>query len=82
MGSVYPPLSRMRELSLSVATSVANASYTSGITSSPRPKDVREHLADLMHQPYYSKLNSVLNMKAPTPMKIQETKTFILSGFT
>ncbi len=52
-GSLYPPLSRIRELSLSVATSVADVAYTKGLTSSPRPEDLRGHLADLMYQPYY-----------------------------
>ena len=51
--ALYPPLSRIRELSLSVATSVADAAYTSGLTSSPRPNDLRAHLANLMYQPYY-----------------------------
>jgi malate dehydrogenase (oxaloacetate-decarboxylating)(NADP+) len=52
-GALYPPLNRIRELSLSVAASVANVAYASGIASSPRPKDLRGHLADLMYQPYY-----------------------------
>ena len=52
-GALYPPLNRIRELSLSVATRVAEAAYTGGIASSVRPKDLRRHLADLMYQPYY-----------------------------
>ena len=52
-GSLYPPLSRIRELSLSVATSVAAVAYEQGITNSQRPEDLRQHLADLMYQPYY-----------------------------
>jgi malate dehydrogenase (oxaloacetate-decarboxylating)(NADP+) len=53
MGSLYPPLSRIRELSLSVATSVAHVAYAAGIASLRRPDDLREHLADMMYQPYY-----------------------------
>jgi malate dehydrogenase (oxaloacetate-decarboxylating)(NADP+) len=52
-GSLYPPLNRIRELSLSVATRVANAAYADGIVSAPRPKDLRRHLTALMYQPYY-----------------------------
>ena len=52
-GALYPPLSRIRELSLSVATGVADAAHTAGITRSPRPEDQRAHLAELMYQPYY-----------------------------
>ena len=52
-GALYPALSRIRELSLSVATSVANVAYENGITTSPRPKDLRKQLADLMYEPYY-----------------------------
>lgn len=53
MGSIYPPLSRIRELSLSVATSVATVAYASGHAGYPVPGDVRAHLADLMYEPYY-----------------------------
>ena len=52
-GALYPPLSRIRELSLSVATSVADAAHTAGITRSPRPEDQRAYLDELMYQPYY-----------------------------
>ena len=52
-GSVYPPLSRIRDLSLSVATSVAEVGYATGIASLRRPDDLRAHLAGSMYQPYY-----------------------------
>ena len=52
-GALYPPLSRIRELSLSVATGVADAAHTAGITRSPRPEDQRAYLDELMYQPYY-----------------------------
>ena len=52
-GALYPALSRIRELSLSVATSVADVAYASEITSSPHPMDLRGHLANLMYEPYY-----------------------------
>jgi len=53
MGLVYPSLSRIRALSLSVATRVAHAAYAAGVTRSERPKDLRKHLADQMYEPYY-----------------------------
>jgi len=53
MGSVYPPLRRIRDLSLSVATSVADSAYRSGVARLSRPDDLRHHLASLMYQPYY-----------------------------
>lgn len=52
-GSVYPPLDRIRQLSLSVATSVADSAYGSGVAHLPRPNDLRRHLASMMYQPYY-----------------------------
>jgi malate dehydrogenase (oxaloacetate-decarboxylating)(NADP+) len=52
-GSVYPPLGRIRDLSLSVATSVADSAYRSGVARLSRPDDLRHHLASLMYQPYY-----------------------------
>jgi malate dehydrogenase (oxaloacetate-decarboxylating)(NADP+) len=53
MGSVYPPLNRIRDLSLSVATSVADTAYESGLATLPRPDDLRQHLADFMYAPHY-----------------------------
>ncbi len=53
MGSVYPPLNRIRDLSLSVATSVAEAAYESGLARLPRPDDLRQYLADFMYAPEY-----------------------------
>jgi len=52
-GSVYPPLRRIRELSLSVAVHVAESAYGCGVARVPRPDDLRAHLANLMYEPYY-----------------------------
>ena len=52
-GSIYPPLSRIRDLSLSVATRVAEVGYATRNARFPRPDDLKAHLADSMYQPYY-----------------------------
>jgi malate dehydrogenase (oxaloacetate-decarboxylating)(NADP+) len=52
-GSVYPPLRRIRELSLSIALRVAESAYSCGVARLSRPEDLRAHLANLMYEPYY-----------------------------
>ena len=52
-GALYPALNRIREISLSVAVSVADSAYRSGVASSTKPRELRNHLAELMYQPNY-----------------------------
>jgi malate dehydrogenase (oxaloacetate-decarboxylating)(NADP+) len=52
-GRLYPPLPRIREVSLSVAVAVAEAAYRHGLAVVPRPDDLRAHIASLMYEPVY-----------------------------
>lgn len=47
-GSLYPPLARIREVSLAIATAVATIAWDEGLATRPRPADVREHLRGRM----------------------------------
>ncbi len=53
VGRVYPALSRLREVSLEIATTVATVAWDRGLTQKPRPPDVRRYVAKTMYQPIY-----------------------------
>ena len=52
-GSLYPPLGRIREISLDIATAVANVAYDAGLAAEPRPDDLRAFIAGQMYSPAY-----------------------------
>jgi malate dehydrogenase (oxaloacetate-decarboxylating)(NADP+) len=52
-GSLFPPLDRIREISASIATAVAEIAYARGLASEPRPADLRGGIERLMYVPTY-----------------------------
>jgi malate dehydrogenase (oxaloacetate-decarboxylating)(NADP+) len=52
-GAVYPPLGRVRAVSLSIAVAVAEAAYRDSVARLPRPDSLEAHLASLMYDPTY-----------------------------
>jgi malate dehydrogenase (oxaloacetate-decarboxylating)(NADP+) len=52
-GRVYPPLPRIRQVSLDVAVAVAELAYANGLAIKPRPEDLVEHIRSLMFEPVY-----------------------------
>lgn len=52
-GSIYPPLSNIRSLSLSIAVALAEAAYEQGLASVPRPDNLEIAIADYMYDPHY-----------------------------
>ncbi len=52
-GAVYPPLERIRAVSLAIATAVAEAAYAEGVAQLPRPASLEDHLRGLMYDPTY-----------------------------
>jgi malate dehydrogenase (oxaloacetate-decarboxylating)(NADP+) len=52
-GRIYPPLSRIREVSASIALAVAEVAYRDGLAMSPRPSDLLGYLKSQMYQPVY-----------------------------
>jgi len=53
VGRVFPALSRIREVSLEIATAVAEVAWKRGLTDRPRPADPRSYVASTMYQPIY-----------------------------
>ena len=53
-GSLYPALSRIREVSAAIAAAVAESAYASGLAGKPRPADVLADVRSQMYDPNYS----------------------------
>jgi malate dehydrogenase (oxaloacetate-decarboxylating)(NADP+) len=53
LGRIYPPLSRIREVSLAIAIAVAEVAYRSGLASIPMPDDLPSHIQSQMYDPKY-----------------------------
>lgn len=53
LGRIFPTLTRIREVSLTVAVAVAEVAYARGLASRPRPDDLRTCIRDLMFEPEY-----------------------------
>jgi malate dehydrogenase (oxaloacetate-decarboxylating)(NADP+) len=52
-GRVYPPLSRIREVSAKIAYDVARIVYDKGYTDKEEPEDIMADIRDYMYQPVY-----------------------------
>jgi malate dehydrogenase (oxaloacetate-decarboxylating)(NADP+) len=52
-GSLYPPLVRIREVSASIATAVAEVAYARNLASTSRPADLPAHIRAQMYDPHY-----------------------------
>jgi len=53
LGRVYPALSRIREVSAAIATSVAEEAYNTGLAGRPRPANVLADIKSRMFVPEY-----------------------------
>ena len=54
VGRVYPPLTRIREVSAHIAAAVAEVAYEQGFASRERPADLLEHIRAEMYHPNYA----------------------------
>lgn len=52
-GSLYPPLSRIREVSINIACEVADKAWQSGLAGNPRPDDLRADISGGMFEAVY-----------------------------
>jgi malate dehydrogenase (oxaloacetate-decarboxylating)(NADP+) len=53
LGSVYPPLSRIREVSKIIAAAVADVAYKRGLAANAKPDDLVSYIASHMYEPEY-----------------------------
>ena len=54
VGRVYPPLTKVREVSLKIAVAVAAAAFDAGLAAVPRPTDLAADISARMFQPNYA----------------------------
>ncbi|MBI2387427.1 MAG: NAD-dependent malic enzyme [Elusimicrobia bacterium] len=52
-GALFPPLTKIREISARIAEAVAEVCYERGLATMPRPKDLRKTILDMQYQPEY-----------------------------
>jgi len=52
-GRIYPPLAKIRAVSLKIAEVVAEVAYEKGLASKPKPEDISAYLKSLMYEPEY-----------------------------
>jgi malate dehydrogenase (oxaloacetate-decarboxylating)(NADP+) len=54
-GRVYPPLPKIREVSLTIAIEVAEVAYRRGLAREPRPDDLKASIQSMMYHPEYQR---------------------------
>jgi malate dehydrogenase (oxaloacetate-decarboxylating)(NADP+) len=52
-GRVYPPLTKIRQVSAAIAEATAEVAYKRGFAQEPRPKNLAKHIKAQMYQPDY-----------------------------
>ena len=52
-GMIYPPLERIREVSLEIAVAVVKMAHEKGLANAPLPKDLKMHIKARMYDPRY-----------------------------
>jgi malate dehydrogenase (oxaloacetate-decarboxylating)(NADP+) len=52
-GSLYPPLSAVREVSARIAAAVARVAYDEGLATLPQPEDLLGYAKSQMYEPRY-----------------------------
>jgi malate dehydrogenase (oxaloacetate-decarboxylating)(NADP+) len=53
-GRIYPPLARIREVSLKIALAVANEAYDQGLAAASRPANLASHIRAQVFMPKYN----------------------------
>ena len=53
-GTLHPPLSDIRGVSLHIAVAVAEKAYETGLAQNKRPEDLKTYIQTLMYQPDYT----------------------------
>jgi malate dehydrogenase (oxaloacetate-decarboxylating)(NADP+) len=53
-GCLFPPLTKIREVSAHIAVAVAEVAYKRDLTTVPKPKDLLAHVKAAQYQPEYS----------------------------
>ena len=54
LGRIYPPLTKIREVSLRIASAVAAAAHDTGLAQAPRPPNITADIVGRMFDPVYA----------------------------
>ena len=54
-GRIFPPLTKIREVSTAIATAVAEVAYNQGIARKPKPDDLSTYIKSQMYHPKYQR---------------------------
>ena len=52
-GRIFPPLTKIREVSAAIAAAVAEVAYNQGIAKKPKPDDLSTYIKSQMYEPRY-----------------------------
>lgn len=55
-GSLFPSLTKIREVSQSIAAAVAEQCFTAGVASVPKPDDLSKAIQEAMYKPVYDRI--------------------------
>lgn len=64
-GRVYPPLDRIREVSVDIAAAVCEVAFRQGLARRTRPSDLHAFLRSFMYEPVYRDYLSLNTAKGP-----------------
>jgi malate dehydrogenase (oxaloacetate-decarboxylating)(NADP+) len=53
LGRIYPPLTKIRDVSAFIAVAVAKVAYNEGLATEPRPYNLLAYIKEHMYQPNY-----------------------------
>ena len=54
-GSLYPPLSMIRDVSAKIAAAVAGVAFGQGLAATPKPPDLLTFIKSQMYEPQYTR---------------------------
>ena len=58
-GTVYPDLTKIRQISCAIAAAVCRLAYDEGLASEPEPVDILTHVRKNMYRPEYPRYIAV-----------------------
>jgi len=54
-GRIYPPLTKIKNVSIAIATAVAEVGYSQGLAGKPKPDDLSAYIRSQMYEPEYQR---------------------------
>jgi len=74
-GSLYPALSRIREVSAQIAAAVASLAIRDGFAAEPAPADMLKHVKSHMYEPVYHSSQQAIERAGLSEYKVASART-------